>query len=138
MEALEAENMVCTGCGKDPYKSSTGCLCGPDDEHEWVPGHGSYGQGSRALDPEDHGGVVACSCGADRTRASMAQNRVLPCDVCGDDAREAIELMRPQVEHIPGCTYCKQCGNDISMNPDMCPDCDGPVFPAGEAEKEET
>ena len=34
-------DMICTGCGKDPYKSSTGCLCSPFDEKEWIAGKGS-------------------------------------------------------------------------------------------------
>ena len=44
-----SKDMVCKGCGKDPYKSSTGCLCptkfedGQFVQPVWVEGKGSYG-----------------------------------------------------------------------------------------------
>eukprot|EP00656_Telonema_subtile_P024554 TRINITY_DN2675_c0_g1_i2.p1 TRINITY_DN2675_c0_g1~~TRINITY_DN2675_c0_g1_i2.p1 ORF type:complete len:136 (+),score=20.05 TRINITY_DN2675_c0_g1_i2:224-631(+) len=130
------QDMICSGCGKDPYKSSTGCLCDPDDGHQWGPGQGSYGRAPElerdATGQQDHGGPITCSCGRPRERAAMDQRRVMPCHHCGDDGRNALEMITQQEEEfvpIPGCTYCKQCKRDISTTPDMCPECDGPRFP---------
>lgn len=98
IDGMFGEDMVCTGCGKDPYKSSTGCLCGPDDEHEWVRGSGTYGPAVVQVRDEDMD--VVCSCGENRQRASKAPNRVLPCDKCGDEARDAndgaLKLVAPK------------------------------------------
>ena len=86
----------CTGCGKDPYLSCTGCLCtmrpgmerGRD--YEWVPGHGTYGK-PRPLAKDDDGGPISCpECGDERQRAAMQPSVALACG-CGAPAGPAAD-----------------------------------------------
>ncbi|CAE7223974.1 unnamed protein product, partial [Symbiodinium pilosum] len=79
---MPKEDLICTGCGKDPYHSGTGCLC-PPGAGNWVPKEASAEEAATKSPPargsaaED--GEVICSCGQPRTRASKAPDRVLPC-----------------------------------------------------------
>ena len=94
---------ICDSCGKDPYKSSTGCLCNGDSNwRKCEPGEkGSYGPGNmgggggllkkKKKKKKSKGGPV-CSCGAIRSVASKNPSRALPCSECGADACDVDEL----------------------------------------------
>mmetsp|Transcript_5939 Transcript_5939/g.10772 ORF Transcript_5939/g.10772 Transcript_5939/m.10772 type:complete len:103 (+) Transcript_5939:65-373(+) len=95
LAATLGQDLVCTGCGKDPYHSGTGCLC-PPGAGNWVP------RDEKAAEPKagkDSRGAaddaeIICSCGQVRRRAAKAPDRVLPCRHCGDSARDAADLIR--------------------------------------------
>lgn len=88
------KDMICTGCGKDPYKSSTGCLCGLDTPHEWVEGKGSYGGDGNSKFACKKTGVLKCpQCGANRHQALKDSGRVMPCSECKDEGRPLEEFV---------------------------------------------
>ena len=87
--SVSPESTVCLGCGKDPYLSSTGCLC-PLGEGKWVPGKGSYGEGFGG----PARGTVKCPCGVQRRTAAKDPRRALPCGSCGAPAADVDELGR--------------------------------------------
>mmetsp|Transcript_12934 Transcript_12934/g.27075 ORF Transcript_12934/g.27075 Transcript_12934/m.27075 type:complete len:90 (+) Transcript_12934:47-316(+) len=80
------EDLICTGCGKDPYHSSTGCLC-PPGKQNWVPQKKERSKGPPSPAKGDLPDVV-CDCGALRSRATKAPDRLLPCS-CGAAACDA-------------------------------------------------
>ncbi|CAJ1424055.1 unnamed protein product [Effrenium voratum] len=83
---LGEEELICTGCGKDPYHSSTGCLCAPGEEN-WVPKEPKPEKVEKEK-KEARAATPRCSCGEMRVRASKAPDRLLPCD-CGAEACDA-------------------------------------------------
>mmetsp|Transcript_32406 Transcript_32406/g.44513 ORF Transcript_32406/g.44513 Transcript_32406/m.44513 type:complete len:110 (+) Transcript_32406:87-416(+) len=84
---------VCTGCGKDPYLSSTGCLCF-GKEHEWIQGEGSYGVCPEREIGDDGRDLTCPSCGKERRRASKDQRRVMRCGNCGEDTDTAVGIIK--------------------------------------------
>eukprot|EP00439_Symbiodinium_sp_Y106_P054250 s589_g7.t1 len=94
LSMMPKEDLICTGCGKDPYHSGTGCLC-PLGTGNWVPKSDADAakEVPVARSAADDGDVV-CTCGQLRARASKAPDRVLPCRHCGDGARAASELAK--------------------------------------------
>ncbi|CAJ1397263.1 unnamed protein product [Effrenium voratum] len=82
---LGEEELICTGC-KDPYHSSTGCLCAPGEEN-WVPKEPKPEKVEKEK-KEARAATPRCSCGEMRVRASKAPDRLLPCD-CGAEACDA-------------------------------------------------
>eukprot|EP00164_Ancoracysta_twista_P005227 GFYU01007153.1.p1 GENE.GFYU01007153.1~~GFYU01007153.1.p1 ORF type:complete len:204 (-),score=43.82 GFYU01007153.1:88-699(-) len=56
-----------------------------------VRGSGGGGDVDDDVD-DDMDAVLRCTCGAVRDRATMAPDRVLPCDKCEDDACDVVDL----------------------------------------------
>merc|ERR1711916_188215 len=97
---LFGEDWICDSCGKDPYKSSTGCLCnGNSNWRKCEPGEqGSYGRGGlqkgkkgKKKKGKSKDGPV-CTCGAIRRVASKDPSRALPCSECGAGPCDVDEL----------------------------------------------
>ncbi len=89
MQLGSQQDVHCRKCGKDIYRSSTGCLCvgGPDI----APGPGSFGAPRTSAVP-----LVCPKCGGARERAMTMDERVLACKACGDQQRSVASLAETQ------------------------------------------
>uniref|UniRef100_A0A0G4IFV9 Uncharacterized protein n=1 Tax=Chromera velia CCMP2878 TaxID=1169474 RepID=A0A0G4IFV9_9ALVE len=83
------DDVVCKGCDKAIYHSSTGCLCPPGTNAGTRPMTDAdwKGLGPRTLpssmSKSDSPGALVCpSCGGKRKTASKDPNRVMPCSNC--------------------------------------------------------
>eukprot|EP00434_Breviolum_minutum_P003924 symbB.v1.2.003449.t1/scaffold194.1/size275082/10 len=93
MMMMPTEDLICTGCGKDPYHSGTGCLC-PPGKQNWVPQKKERSKKpTKGVSVSSERPEVVCACGLVRSRASKAPERLLPCK-CGAEACDAKDLER--------------------------------------------
>ncbi|CAE7198434.1 unnamed protein product [Symbiodinium natans] len=55
LSRMPKEDMICTGCGKDPYNSGTGCLCAPGAGNWVYKATGTIDPGTeKAEEPKGH------------------------------------------------------------------------------------